>query len=120
MSDPRSAVLFWLACIPTRALLVYLAYAFEHSQIDDKYRLPFLGLVLFIGLPFFYRYLSGTRQSGPETFGRPIWWNTLRPIHGLIYTVFAVLFYYRVKGAYVLLLLDLCIGIYAELFLKKH
>lgn len=119
MSDPRSEILFWCACIPVRLLLVSIAYAFEQGHIDDRYRLPFLALILFIGLPFFYRYVSGTRTSGPETFGRPIWWNPLRPIHGMLYTLYAFLFYRRLRGAYLLLLVDVCVGVYAELVYKK-
>ena len=49
--------------------------------------LGYLALIPAIG--FIYIYLTGIRQSCPETFGDKIWWNNLRPIHEILYCLFA-------------------------------
>ena len=32
----------------------------------------------------FLLYLTGMRQSGPETLGEPIYWNYVRPYHAAL------------------------------------
>jgi hypothetical protein len=66
---------------------------------------------LVIAIGFFYIYLTGTRKTGAEVFGDTIWWNDLRPIHGLLYSLFA---YNAITGnmsAWVYLLIDVIIGL---------
>lgn len=111
----KSTQLFWMGCVPARLLMIYIAYCLDRGCVDDKYRIPFILFALFIGLPFFYRYFSGTRQTGLETFGAPIWWNHLRPVHGTLYCAYAWLAYKRVKCAYIVLVIDLIVGVLAEL-----
>jgi hypothetical protein len=46
-----------------------------------------------------------------EVFGDKIWWNNLRPVHGLIYFLFA---YNAIKGnpfSWLYLLVDVIIGL---------
>jgi len=77
-------LLFLFGCIGTRSLLVYIA------KTTNKTLLMFLGyLALLPAIGFFYLYFSGSRKTGAEVFGDKIWWNNLRPVHGLFYTLFA-------------------------------
>jgi len=106
-------LLFLIGCIGTRTLLAVLA-----KNISPDY-LPLMGvggLAISFGLMYFY--LSGTRTTGPETFGDKIWWNHLRPVHSTLYLLFAILAFQKSKYAWVPLAIDVCIGIVA--FLNFH
>jgi hypothetical protein len=106
-------LLFLVACIGSRSLLVYLA------KTTNKTFLMYMGyLALLPSIGFFYLYFSGTRKTGPEVFGDKIWWKDLRPIHGLLYALFA---YNAINGkanAWIYLLVDVIIGLAA--FLIYH
>ena len=106
-------LLFLFGCIGTRVLLVYLA------KSDNKTYLRYMGyLSILPAIVFFYLFLSGSRQTGIEVFGDKIWWNDLRPIHGLLYLLFA---YNAINGnnfAWIYLLVDVIIGLVS--FLSFH
>ena len=99
-------ILFLFGCIGTRSLLVYLA------KIANKTFLMYLGyLAILPAIGFLYLYFSGTRKTGSEVFGDKIWWNNLRPIHGLLYFLFA---YNAIIGninAWIYLLVDVLLGL---------
>jgi len=42
-------------------------------------------LALLPGLGFLVIWAAGLRRSGAETFGSPIWWDALRPLHGALW-----------------------------------
>ena len=106
-------LLFLIGCIGTRALFVYLA------KIANKTYLRYMGyLSLLPAIGFIYLFLSGSRKTGKEVFGDKIWWNNLRPIHGIIYLLFA---YNAINGnklAWIYLLIDVIIGLIS--FLGFH
>ena len=106
-------LLFLIGCIGTRALFVYLA------KIANKTYLRYMGyLSLLPAIGFIYLFLSGSRKTGKEVFGDKIWWNNLRPIHGIIYLLFA---YNAINGnklAWIYLLIDVIIGLIS--FLSFH
>ena len=105
--------LFLFGCIIVRSLLVYIA------KIGNKTTLKLLSVfALFVSIGFIYRYLSGTRKTGPEVFGDIIWWNNLRPIHFLLYFLFSILAFRNNDKAWLLLLADVVIGLLA--FLIYH
>ena len=99
-------LLFLIGCIGTRSLLVYLA------KIANKTYLQYMGyLSLLPAIGFFYIFLTGSRKTGGEVFGGKIWWNDLRPIHGLMYFLFA---YNAINGnsfAWMFLLVDVIFGL---------
>lgn len=107
-------LLFLLACIPLRVLLVYLA-ATRHDLLA-RHRLAVAALALMVGCGFLYLYVSGARPTGTETFGAKIWWNSLRPVHGFLYLYFAYLVLRREPDAYLPLLLDVTLGLTAFLW----
>jgi len=98
-------ILFLFGCIGTRSLLVYFA------KTSNKTFLMYMGyLALIPAIGFFYLYFTGSRKTGAEVFGDKIWWNNLRPIHGLLYSLFA---YNAIIGninAWIYLLFDVLFG----------
>jgi hypothetical protein len=99
-------LLFVFGCIGTRTLLVYLA------KKSNKNNLMYLGyLALLPAIGFFYLYFSGIRKTGPEVFGDKIWWNELRPIHGLLYFLFAYNAIIGNQNSWVYLLVDVLFGV---------
>lgn len=108
----KSVLLFLLGCMPMRIALAYIA--------KQKVQwLPYLGtLALMPALGFWIIYLTNARQTGTETFGRPIWWNSLRPVHGFLYFCFAVAALQGNKDAWVWLGADVVLGTIA--FASHH
>ena len=106
-------LLFLFGCIGTRSLLVYLA---KNSSILYLKYMGYLALLPAIG--FMYLFLSGSRTSGAETFGAKIWWNKLRPIHGLLYFLFAYNAIIGNQTAWKYLLVDVIFGLIS--FLTFH
>tara|TARA_B110001469_G_C9571027_1_gene283133 strand:- start:716 stop:1066 length:351 start_codon:yes stop_codon:yes gene_type:complete len=99
-------LLFLLLCIPIRLLLVYIA-----KTINNKH-LPYLGWILLIpAIGFLYIYASNSRKTGLEVFGNKIWWNDLRPIHGMNYLIFSILAINKYKKSWIILLIDVLIGL---------
>jgi len=99
-------LLFLFGCIPTRLAIMYLA-----KVISPQY-LPILGyLALIPAFGFYYLYFSGARKTGAEVFGDKIWWNNLRPIHGILYTLFAYNAIIRNTSAWIYLLVDVLFGL---------
>jgi len=106
-------VLFLVGCIGIRTLFVIIA---KNSPVKYLKYMGYIATLPVIG--FAYIYLSGTRNTGPEVFGKKIWWNNLRPIHSLLYLLFA---YNAITGntqAWVYLLIDVLLGLFA--FLSFH
>jgi len=114
MNDIQKRILlFLIGCIGVRSLFVIIA-----KNISSKY-LPILGyLALLPAIGFTYIFITGSRQTGAEVFGKKIWWNKLRPIHALLYGLFAYNAITGNKGAWVYLLIDVVIGLLS--FLIYH
>jgi hypothetical protein len=99
-------LLFLFGCIGIRSLFVYIAKN-VNSQL-----LMYMGyLALIPAIGFFYIFFTGTRQTGGEVFGEKIWWNNLRPLHGVLYFLFAYNAILGNKNAWVYLLIDVVIGL---------
>lgn len=106
-------ILFIFGCILVRSLFVLIA-----KNIPLKY-LPYLGyLALIPAIGFFYIYLTNSRKTGAEVFGDKIWWNNLRPIHGVLYCLFAYNAINKNPNSYIYLLFDVIIGLMS--FLLFH
>ena len=103
--------LFIFGCITSRIGLVLLS-----ANINKEY-LPYFGfLTLIPALGFSVIYFFKLRKTGLEVFGDKIWWNSLRPIHSLLYFIFSIMAFYKNINAYKVLLLDVLIGIIAFLY----
>ncbi len=106
-------LLFLIGCIGTRLLLVYIAKNINITL------LKYMGYLLLIpALGFFYIYLTNSRKTGAEVFGSKIWWNHLRPVHGLFYLLFAYNAIHGNKNAWIYLFIDVIFGLSA--FLIYH
>jgi hypothetical protein len=106
-------LLFLIGCIGVRTLFVLIA------KMSNAYYLQILGyLALLPAIGFVYIYLTGSRQVGAEVFGEKIWWNNLRPLHAILYFLFAYNAINGNKMAYQYLLIDVIFGLFA--FLAFH
>jgi hypothetical protein len=98
-------LLFIFGCILVRTILIIIA------KNNQEY-LPIMGTIALIpAFGFFYIYANNKRQTGAEVFGDKIWWNDLRPIHGTLYTLFALGALGKNPDAWIFLLIDLIVGI---------
>lgn len=110
----KRMLLFLVGCIGARLSLVLIA---KYSSETIQHLLGVVALCISIG--FLYFYISGTRTSGPETFGDKIWWNDLRPVHSFLYLLFAIMVFTSLRQyAWIVLLIDVIIGLMA--FLHFH
>ena len=106
-------LLFLVGCIGMRSLFVIIA-----KKLDTEY-LKYMGyLALLPAIGFIYLFLSGSRTSGAETFGAKIWWNNLRPIHSMLYFLFAYNAINGNKQSWIYLLVDVLFGLIS--FLIYH
>jgi hypothetical protein len=109
----KRMLMFLIGCIGVRSLLVVIA-----KYINIKY-LKYLGyLALVPAVGFIYIYLTGSRKTGGETFGEKIWWNNLRPVHAILYLLFAYNAIIGNKRAWIYLLADVLFGLLS--FLIHH
>ncbi len=109
--DPlqKRAALFLLGCIPTRLAFVYAAATYlTHLRLFG-----FLALLPAIG--FIYLYVSGSRKTGLETGGAPIWWTSLRPIHAAFWFAFAATALSGKSWAWMIMATDVLFGLAAFL-----
>ena len=106
-------LMFLIGCIGLRSLFVVIA-----KYINTRY-LKYLGyLALLPATGFLYIFLTGSRKTGPETMGEKIWWNNLRPLHSLLYFLFAYAAINSNKQAWIYLLVDVLLGLIG--FLIHH
>ena len=101
---------YFLICIITRLLLAFAAFkAYFHPPW-----LKAMGAVAtVIAAGFFVIWLFKLRETGIETGGKKIWWDHLRPVHALLYALFAVMAFSNnyAQYAYVALFADVALGL---------
>lgn len=106
-------LMFLIGCIGLRSIFVIIA-----KYINTNY-LKYLGLLALIpAIGFIYIYLTGSRKTGAEVFGNKIWWNNLRPIHSILYFLFAYNAIIGNKDSWIYLFVDVVIGLIS--FLLHH
>jgi hypothetical protein len=105
-------LLFLFFCIGTRCLLV-----FAPIYVPSRFIKPLCVILGLMGFGFLTIFFLGLRKTGIETGGQCIWWDFLRPVHGIL---FLSVSYQLWKGcrqsASQLLFVDVCIGLIAFLF----
>ena len=107
----RRFLYFLIGCIGSRTLLTILA-----KKIDNNY-LPILGYIALLpAMGFLYIYATGSRKTGIEVGGDKIWWNSLRPLHSLLYFLFAYNAITKNSQSWKILAIDVSIGLLAFLF----
>jgi len=99
-------ILLFSVCIAVRTFIAYLAY------LATPPYLQYMGVVAILpAMGHIYLFFNDTRKKG--FFEGKLWWNYLRPIHGVLYGLFA---YNAIQGnhqAWIYLLLDAMIGLLA-------
>ena len=106
-------LMFLIGCIGVRSIFVVIA-----KYINTNY-LKYLGFVALLpAIGFMYIYLTGSRTTGLEVFGDKIWWNNLRPIHSILYFLFAYNAIIGNKESWIYLMVDVSFGLIS--FLIYH
>lgn len=104
-------ILFLFGCIGTRLLFVYIA---KNVSLQVLSYLGYLALIPILG--WLYIFFTHSRETGLEVFGEKIWWKSIRPIHIILYSVFAYLAINKDKNAWIALLGDVTFGLGAFLY----
>ena len=97
--------LFLFGCIGVRSVLAFIAY-------KEYYKDLLTIITSVIGLGLWTIYIFKLRDQAIEAGGK-VWWDHLRPIHGSIYLIFAYLNHIGNENAYVLLVIDVLIALFA-------
>ena len=106
-------LLFIFGCIFLRLCIVFFV-----KNLKLKY-LPIIGYIALIpAIGFFTIYFFNLRKTGTEVFGEKIWWNDIRPVHGILYLLFSYLAINKNKNAWIILLFDVLFGLF--MFLNNH
>ena len=106
----RPALLFLLACIPTRIIISLIPL-----YIDTSY-LPYYGIILLlISIGFLYLYFNNLRLNAPEA-GGTTWWAEYRIIHGLLYLTAAIYALQEKRLALIPLAIDVTLVLVLFLF----
>jgi len=114
MNDIQKRFLLFLGgCISTRAAFAY------YAKVGPLSHLRILGyLALIPAFGFLYIWFNNLRQTGAEVLGAKIWWNNLRPIHAIIYLIFAYNAIYMNPSSWIVLAFDVILGLFS--FLAFH
>lgn len=108
-------LLFLFGCIGSRIGFAYLA-----KEINKEY-LPYMGYISFIpAIGFMYIFLTGSREKGGEVFGSKIWWNSLRPIHAILWGLFSLYAINKKRESWRFLVIDVSIGLIAFLYYHAY
>jgi hypothetical protein len=101
----KRLVLFLFGCMGAR-----LGFTYVSKTRPDL--LPIFGkLALLPAVGFMVIYLFKLRRVGAEVDGEVIWWDHLRPIHSLLWGMFAYLAMHKSTSAWMLLFIDTLIGL---------
>jgi hypothetical protein len=84
LTSSQSTLAFLGGCIPLRSLFVYLAYKLSSKNANTTIRTASAISLLLIGISFLILHAKNLRLSAPEA-GGITWWNSIRPIHGMLY-----------------------------------
>ena len=95
-------LLFLLLCIPIRSLFVYIVYKYP------QYLRLFSIFYLIMGLGFLNQYFKNNKIG---FFGGKVWWNKLRLLNFIFYTLFSLFAFTKNKKSYLLLIPDIVIGL---------
>ena len=104
MTRTDRILIFLLGCITARIFIIYLA---KNAGPTFKQILGFIALFISIGL--LYQFFINPHRPG--AFGGESWWNNLRPLHAMLYLLFGLMAIQNSEYAYIVLVLDLMIGI---------
>jgi len=98
---------FLIGCMGTRFAVTLLAWKVPTL-------LPVLAIFAAgVSIGMMTIFLTGSRKIGIETEGEKIWWNSIRPVHSILWGAFAWYAWCRNPHAWKWLLLDTLFGLAA-------
>ena len=97
-------LLFLIGCLGTRLLIAVIS---KYIPLDYLPYVGYLALLPFIG--FIYLYINDLRQIKGFAGGK-VWWNNYRPLHAVLYLLFALYAIKKKPFAWIVLLIDALIG----------
>lgn len=103
--------LFLVGCISARIMIAVVA-----KYIGEKanWALPLLGgIAMLPAIGFIGQFIFGLRETGRGATGGKIWWSNMRPIHGVMFLLFAMFAFRRKPFAWRVLFIDALIGLVA-------
>lgn len=99
-------ILFLFGCMIVRTMFAYIA-----KIVNPKY-LPILGILALIPVIGWLNIIFlNPRDVGPETGGQQIWWKNLRPVHLILYTLFAISAILKKQYSWIFLCIDALFGL---------
>ena len=94
----------FIICVIIRLLLVYVTLRIQPTP-------SFVGIVsMIVSIGFLNSYLR-YKESDLGLFKGKVWWNNLRLVHSVLYFIFGLMTLYEIKYSYIILLIDILIGI---------
>lgn len=99
-TDTGRTALFWLACIPARTTVAFLAFHYSGTPAVRN-GFAVLATVAAAGLLVNFSINKNVGFSGGE-----VWWNRARPVHAAVLTTYAALTFFEVEEAWCALLAD--------------
>ena len=109
-------IVFLLLCIGVRLGISFLSkHSLSQTPVSTAsilIRYGLIGLSIAISTSLMFHYFAGTRQIAFEAGGK-VWWNYLRPLHGVLFGLFAILACRGEQHAWILLLVDTIVGFFA-------
>lgn len=106
----KSPFIFLIFCIGTRFALAYIAKTYPKRE----YAYP----AILLTIAWMLIWSFSLRETGQEVLSddKKIWWNNMRPLHAILYALFAYNIYYLNNFAYKFLVVDALLGLGAFLF----
>jgi hypothetical protein len=109
-------LVFWVGCLGTRLTIAFLiaVIAIKHVWLNSA----LMVFSFLVGVGIGTIWLFGLRKTGPEAGGK-IWWNSLRPIHALLWTLTAMLMYFgKNTWAARVVVIDVAVAVFARVVYK--
>jgi len=87
-----------------------MEYSYEREETFSKIILYFTTIA---GLSFWALYLFNLRQTAEESSAKDkkVWWSSWRAVHGTLYLLFSWLYYKGNTNAYIILIIDVILGL---------
>jgi hypothetical protein len=117
MLQTKRIIVFLFGCILARIVLVFLA-----KNMGKEYLKNMGYIAILVGLSFWYLYIIGNAKADAqlEWLGdKKVWWNDLRPVHGTLYLLFGLLAIKQKDYAWMILAVDVIIGLISWLIHHK-
>lgn len=103
-------IVFLTMCIGTRLMLAYISKGLSKQNLKLS---SFVAVI--VAISFITLYLFDLRKSGIEASNGIVWWNVFRPIHGILFLLYAIYAFKGEKNAYYVLLVDAFFGLFVWL-----